>query len=540
MFFMKFNWTKYFVLLPLFGLNNTHGQATFNTIEYLDINRFNIGHMLHGDMWYDAATYNASCEYPKGTGKHATYAGSLWTVANDGLGNDYTTAQVYRGSGIDYWPGPLDAAGTCSYATSEKWARIWKVSHTDINSFKSLSSRTVSTVPKNILEWPAKGNLYAKGGSGMSLTITEDMAPFIDTDGDGLYDPIKGDYPQIKGDQMLWWIFNDNGVTHTSSKGTPFKIEYRAVAYAYSRGGTLDNVVYYEFDMRNKSSIRYLDFRFGLFSDADLGGPFDDYIAFDSTHRMGILYNSRIPDAPNGANSYGDHPPLVGVSFIEMPGDIYPGGMKPAGTFNYFENTLTGPIRDPRNASEFTSYMYAKDADGNPRYFGNYAFPITKGAIQCDSSYPGADRRFVTTTGNYNFQPGTREKVAMALIATDTTGNACGSLNFKELTDAADSAWKVYYNPLPPLGVKEIAALDQKLRIYPNPAESVLLIDSYTGKTLKAAQLKVYDATGRMLQVPVSQSSRQISIDVSTLAAGVYSLVYSEGEQQATQQFIKK
>lgn len=329
------------------GAGQLYAQATFNTIEYLDINRFNVGHLVHGDMWYDASSFKASCEYPKGTGKHATYTGGIWTTASDASGkDDYAAAQVYRLGGSDYWPGPLDAADTCTYATSEKWARIWKVNQADIVAFRALTSRTMASVPASILEWPAKGNPYAKGNTGASLSISEDMAPFTDVDGDGVYDPIKGDYPKIKGDQMLWWIFNDNGASaHVISKGKAMKLEYRARAYAYSRGGKLDNIVYYEFDIVNKSSVKYVDFRAGIWSDADLGYSFDDYIASDSARRMGILYNATIPDGANGANSYGDHPPMVGFSLVEVPGDVYPGDMQPAGAFSYFEGMVTGKRR---------------------------------------------------------------------------------------------------------------------------------------------------------------------------------------------------
>ena len=490
-------------------------------------------------MWYDLATGSPSCEFPKGSGKHAGYLASLWTSASDDLGADYVTGQLYRTEGIDYWPGPLDAAGECSYATSEKWARIWKISQTDIIAFKALSSRTVSTVPVDILEWPAKGNIYAKGAGKAMLSISEEMAPFVDVDADGIYDPIKGDYPQIKGDQMLWWIFNDNGATHTSSKGTPLKLEYKTSAYAYSRGTEIDNVVYYEFNMTNKSKIRYVDFRFGLFSDADLGNPFDDYIAFDSAHRMGIMYNGQLPDL-NGKKSYGMHPPVVGISFINMPGDKYPHAMMPAGAFNYFENGLVGPLRDPRAAVEFKNYMHAKDADGIPRYFGNYAFEIKKGAVQCDSTYPFKDRRFVIATGNYNFQPNTNTIVAMALMATDTTGNACPKIDFKPITDLADEAWEVFYNPKPPLGVKEIQSLDKMLRVYPNPASNYLFIDSYTGKELKAEMIKVFDMAGKEIKIAAMQNNKQIKIETSALTSGTYTLTYSENGLIASQQFTKR
>lgn len=529
---MKYNWTKCLALLPLFGLNQGKAQG-FTTTEYLDINHFKIAHLVHGDMWYDAKSFKSACEFPKGSGRQIGSMLAIWSSASDSFGNkDYVAAQsAYRSKGSDFWPGPLDARDTCTYDISENWARIWKVNQKDIDRFNTLPSKTIATIPANILEWPAKGNPYAKGNAGASLSISEDMAPFTDVDGDGNYNPLKGDYPRIKGEQMLWWIFNDNGSgRHSASGGRPMKLEYRASAYAYKRGGVLNNVVYYEFDMVNKSAINYIDFRFGYYVDPDVGLPFDDYLASDSAHRMGITYEATFRE-----NSF-----LVGISIVEVPGDVYPGRMKGTAVFTNLDYIITGLRRAPRTPVEYYNYMHGKDADGVSYADSPMEFPVTKGGIMCDEKYPFIDKRYYLNTSGFDFPAKSTRKVAMALLATDTTGNACGGLNFKELGNVADTAWKVYYNPLPALSTKEVALSDQQLRVYPNPAEQTLYIDSDNGKPLNAARLKVYDATGRQSDVIILHNNRQLSIDVSRLTPGLYALVYSDGEVQAVQQFVKK
>ena len=35
------------------------------------------------------------------------------------------------------------------------------------------------------------------------------LAPFVDVDYDGLYNPALGDYPDVMGDQAIFFIFND-------------------------------------------------------------------------------------------------------------------------------------------------------------------------------------------------------------------------------------------------------------------------------------------------------------------------------------------
>ena len=197
-------------------------QTAFNTIEYLDINNIKSGILLHGDMWWDPATLQPSCEFPKGSGKHLSQATSLWIGGYDAQGELHTSVQTYRQSGNDFWPGPLDVDDTLTYEQSEAWAKIWKVNKSDIETFKNLATpHDIFNTPASILEWPANGNPYAMGGNGYALTIDEDMAPYVDVDGDGKYNPLQGDYPNILGDQALWWVFSDNGPTHTQTNGTP-------------------------------------------------------------------------------------------------------------------------------------------------------------------------------------------------------------------------------------------------------------------------------------------------------------------------------
>ncbi len=216
---------------------------------------------------------------------------------------------------IDYWPGPLDASGSLSYTTSQNWAKIWKVNRSDIQYFQGLSTHTTANTPQAILTWPAKGNVNAQGNGGVSLTVTDDMAPFVDLNGNGIYEPLLGEYPDVKGDQALWWVFSDNGPAHTQTNGTPLGVEVHAMAYGYRRGTLIDNVIYYEYTIVNRSPNTYTDFRIAQWNMAQLGGDYNffsgsynaelvNYIGFDSTWRMGITYSAINDDGESG----GGHP----------------------------------------------------------------------------------------------------------------------------------------------------------------------------------------------------------------------------------------
>ncbi len=59
---------------------------------------------------------------------------------------------------------------------------------------------SAANTPIPILEWPANGNPFAKGAGGVALVVNHDLAPFVDVNGDGKYNPLLGDYPAMKGD----------------------------------------------------------------------------------------------------------------------------------------------------------------------------------------------------------------------------------------------------------------------------------------------------------------------------------------------------
>ncbi|MGN6567922.1 MAG: hypothetical protein ACTHJ0_08220, partial [Flavipsychrobacter sp.] len=237
---------------------------------YLDVNNINAGILTHGDLWWDPQTQKPECEFYKGMGLSATFAGSIWTSGLDTAGQVRMSAQTFRQNGNDFWPGPLDANDTITSFHSAQWEKVWKIDRIQIDSFRIISTHTLTNTPVSILEWPARGNPYARGYAHNLLIITEDMAPFIDADGDGLYNPLKGDYPDIKGDQMLWWVFNDNGPAHNETNGRSLKIEIHAAAYAYNRPGMLNNIQYYQYQIINKGAA-YNNFRVGIWNDVDLG-----------------------------------------------------------------------------------------------------------------------------------------------------------------------------------------------------------------------------------------------------------------------------
>lgn len=547
----KIIFTGQILFLVATGGNAWAQTAAKSSID-LDINQIRARHMLNGDMWYTPGTNLPGLEFPKGTNKHASFAGGLWISALDNAGEIRAAATLFSIHGFDFVPGVLNADDSITKASSDNWDRFWKVEATTIVDFiadyKKGGAAAITDIKYDVIkQWPAAGNVDAKGSAGASLpellSVVSDpqyFAPFVDANSDGKYNWKDGDYPKIKGDQMLWYSIADNGPAHIISKSPALKVEVHIAAYAYKRYSAVDRMLFYEYTVHNKSDQNYTNFRLGNWSDADLGNPSDDYIAVDSSHRMAIEFNAEI-DGPNGANTYGAHAPITGFSIVEEPGDTYPGAMKSLGSMTTFEGTAIGPLKDPGNKEDFSNYMNGKDAQGNPFPMKQSEVPliyITYPLVDvCDSIWKyGRDRRYIINSNGFNLDAGKSAKVAMVFMVTDTNGHICPDLKMKELFDLADTAWKVYYNPLP-LSNREISIAKSKLEIFPNPAHTTLYVTMPNSN--KANAITVTDALGRSIAVPTIKNADKFELNISALANGIYSIMLSDGENAYTQNFIK-
>ena len=188
------------------------------------------------------------------------------------------------------------------------------------------------------------------------------MAPFFDADGDGIYNYQKGDYPYydfgndlcprtlkaklkpgelscpfptmetppvsssggllsdqvLKGDQTIWWVFNDMGNTHTESGGQPIGLEIRAQAFAFSTNDEINNMTFYTYEIINRSTYELRETYFSQWVDPDLGYGYDDYIGCDVKRGLGYCYNGKDVDGP-GTGAYSGIPPAVGIDFFQGP-----------------------------------------------------------------------------------------------------------------------------------------------------------------------------------------------------------------------------
>ncbi|HTA62385.1 MAG TPA: T9SS type A sorting domain-containing protein [Bacteroidia bacterium] len=461
--------------------NNGGCDSYAGSRALLDINNVCAIILDNADAHWDYASGVSGYAVPKQKNTKPLFASAFWL---GGYNNNtlHTAAMTYRQNGMDYWPGPLDTLNaTIDTATTNAYSYVWKINRYDIANFiynfNAGNVQNGSFVPAvNILNWPAHG----------TGNYTRKMAPYIDVNHNGIYDPIHdGDYPDIKGDQMIWHVFNDNFGHHGETGGQPFGVEVHASAYAFTCPGitdsnmVLNNTTFYNYKIFNRSQKKYDSCYVSGWIDSDLGNWQDDYFGCDVMNNFGYTYNGDNYDEDFSQGiGYHDALPAFACNILNGPmatandgkdnnnnGVIdEPNEKCLQGGLSYYNNTGSAVNGNPPVSNGYAAYynlMTSKWENGTPITYGNQG--LTAGGTACKFMYPGnsdpygiglggsianpivptgygstgwtetqatnlpGDRRFLTNIGPFTMQPGGVYEVDWALIFSQDTVNCLDS-----------------------------------------------------------------------------------------------------------------
>lgn len=467
----------------------------------LDINNVRARLMTGGDMWWDNGTAEARYEVPKGSRKNSLFAGSVWIGGRDEQNQLKVAAQTYRQTGNDYWPGPLDEQAEITETDCSEWDRFWKISRETITKFRALASPAAAegdTEFEAILQWPAAGNTRAVGrnGNGLLLRPGVQYAPFVDVNDNDIYEPLDGDYPDILGDQFIWWVYNDKGNIKQQSKTEGIGIEVQASAFAYATKDYLNDATFYNFRVINRGSLTLDSTYIATWTDADLGYYNDDYIGCDTGRGLGILYQGTSVDGQGQVNSYGDRVPMVGVDFFKGPikrtnvGGTIVLDTLGMSAFTYYNND-NSVIGNPNNGIEIYNYMTGSIRNGQ-RFSNDFKGPNTpskgysEGPLtpyvffgdpgnrsewsECTCNNPVGDRRFVHSAGAFKLEPGVVNDITIGAVWVADAGG-CPNTSFRKIRVADDVAQGLFDNNFKTIEGPEAPrmvtrALDRKLIFY--------------------------------------------------------------------------
>lgn len=501
-------------------------------------------------------------EVPKDSGKSPLFQYSLWVGGMDINNQIHLAANRYNQEGRDYWMGPLTVEGSSTYAMiEENYHHIWNLTRSQIEEFIANHGQPGYEIPQDILTWPAHGPEY--------YGYAPNLAPFVDVNNDGHYDPEDGDYPDILGDQCLFFIFNDSYATHTETGGKKLGMEVHAMVYAYNDPSDefIHNTVFFHYDLINRSTVECAGTYVGVWNDWDIGDGEDDFVGCDVLHGTCYSYNGSANDAV-----YGDNAPAQLCIILAGPYKDPDGIDNPAYTADSiqlcdaslngmnFGNGIVDDERlglsrflvqlngdealgDPINAEQTYRVLKGRWKDGSQVLYGGCGYPGMPGVVgpACRYMYPGesdpcnygtdgvspgegynyngkywtevesgntpGDRRGLAVAGHFTYYPGAVQPLDFAL----TTVWKTDTQSALDRIEAAVEAVRHKFGDDDPMIVGE-NTLNQEnpLKAYPNPADGMVCVEG-TGR------LMVVNATGQ--QVLSRHVSGQTNI---TLPAGLY------------------
>lgn len=437
----------------------TAGCTPSSTFAWLNINNARVRVNAGGDMWWDLPGGTGAKYYIPANGSATSlYAGSLWIAGLDVNQQLKCAAVRFRqgpdfNGGNDFWTGPLTTDGTATIdaTTCMQYDKMYTITRAEVDEFLSYWNEETQLmdfpdgyqIPSSIAEWPAHGD--------NTKLISYYLAPFKDVNNDGEYNPEWGDYPYydidnelchsqiptmeeleagtvkgsiladqvIKGDQTIWWVFNDKGNAHTETGGSAIGMEIRAQAFAFATNDEINNMTFYSYEIINRSTYTLTNTYFSPWTDVDLGYSKDDFVGCDVSRGLGYGYNGVNIDGNGEPESYGPNPPAVGVDFFQGPyldpdgidnpkydpitgencdesinGVNFGNGIVDDERFGMrrfvYHVNAEGVNGDPKKASEYYLLLRGIWKNGEKMHFGGNAVPGATGVtdVPCDFMFP--------------------------------------------------------------------------------------------------------------------------------------------------------
>lgn len=527
----------------------------------LNINQVSARILNLGDMHWDPILQNNHYEVPVCSKKQSVYTSALWLGGLDAGNNLHTAAMTYRQQGaVDFFAGPLDTlTGLADSANLATYDRLWKVDRNMIHEFQQNFTNPNYQIPEPILTWPAQG----------TGNYSRKLAPFVDYNNDGIYNPFDGDYPQITGDQMLWWVFNDTLASHTETGGAAFGFEIHGKAYAYTcpsinvTDEAINYTTFYQYKIINRSSNIYHDMYIGLWTDYDLGNAADDYVGCDTMLDAGFVYNADNDD--EGSFGYGVNPPMQNNTILKGPladandgidnnhNGIIDEANETIGISHFVFYKGVGAVPDgyPSSPEGFNQYLNGIWLDGLPITYGgdgrdqsqppvNFMFPGTPydtGWTMPNANIPGNDMRYVMSSGKFTIAPGEERTIDFAYVFTwdSTAPNGLTTSIAKNTADLIKVRQWFDNNNFPScfnVGVEEIKA-EEQLKVYPNPANNILQLKNIDAN--KKLRYAISDVTGRVCLHGIYNGA----IDISKLKTQLYLIRMDDGLKISYAKFVK-
>lgn len=512
-----------------------HVQAQVAT-EYFDGNAYNALLSANGTHFNGAKMFVPSAAGDT-TGPSSNYSSSVWIGGKDQMGELHIAAERFISSNKDFEPGPI---ADFYDSTNAPYNRLWKIDRSDI--YQWLANISGQTPPPIVLDWPGNGRNYSP------YNESQILAPFVDANGDGKYNPTTSfDYPKMRGDQSVYFVYNDAKSLNTQSNGLQMGVEVRGMAYGFNcpEDTALNQTLFMHYEITNHSSNTYDSVFLGLWNDFDLGNPGDDYVGSDTLRNLFYAYNGDDNDEnTSGAVGYGNNLPAQGVRILNGIFMDYDGVDNQIDSVQYFNGFGFGDgiVDNERlGLSQFVPSHLISLPIGQPysptTYYklmrGDYLGPPT------GPTFPG-DRRVLGSMGPFTMLSNQTIVFDIAYVfAQSTQGRLVArdkmiaySDHIQELFDSGMTPCGAF-EPEFALGVENITA-ENVWKLYPNPTTGLVTISASNNAAFKT---QIFNAQGELVAHFASSNTTQ-TVDLNNLSRGVYFVKTASERFSQTQKLI--
>jgi hypothetical protein len=384
----------------------------------------------------------------------------FWIGGVDPAGNLKGAYQLDNANGnADFLPGLIDVDLPFNVIEFNK---IWKVTKEEVLAHQAAYAVSVSMgipldpdlIPEAIKAWPGRGNPLFFDFNGFEIpNAPQGLAPFWDNDGDGIYNPIEGDYPilglrgvedPVVSDQMLWFVFNDIADISLESSCDLIEVEVQAQAFAFScsENEALDNTIFVQFKpiFRGVESLDSL--KMGVYANMNIGCPDDDYFGTIAALNTLYVYNSDAEDEACGdMDGFEDNPPVQAMTLMRGPFEEF-GVLAEPDNLMGFRNDASD-LGLPDICQEFYSYLTGSDLSQTPLGFDGAMYngnPNNQDDLtELSAGNTPGDRRVMGAYEPIRYDPGAVNEVIVAYTFYQSEGD-----NLESVSKVYSNSWQFH------------------------------------------------------------------------------------------------
>jgi hypothetical protein len=419
--------------------------------------------------------------YPSNSSNNLLSLSGIWVCAQKP--NDSIVASIFTESGLsDFQAGPLQQ-GTLIPADYNAWNTVIYVSKSEVEYHFKNHKKEDYVIPDNIKNWPTHPPQGFQGT----------LAPFIDWNGNKIYEPHIGEYPYIEGDQTLFTVYNDAG-NRNATGGEELGIEVKQFLYSFNQ--TSDKKGEWQFlriVVTNKNNFDLKNFALGFSAKIWIQNGNNNFIETYPQHNAIRGYTADTNDNQPSVSIILLNNKLTSSLYMNDAADLVTGF--PTNNYEVF-NMLNGRWKNGKtltyggngvDGAESARYVYPAGRDPE-----NQLFSWTEE----NSGNVSGIRRVLLNTEPSVLESGKSIEYRIAIMVHQTKDT---SLISKELTLLNTTYQKGELTTVSKIQPAEA------FNIFPNPANQTTGFTIHT--PLPASTFSISDMKGRNIQLEVNEIS---------------------------------